>query len=131
MLRSVALKANQNVLVESLNGKFRNECLNQRWFRSIEEADSKIKQWRMHYNNERPHSSLNYMAPVAFANQAAKNELSHPRSGNNLGGKVKCNRRSMYQKTPRLGRRNSQQVRYSLLVASRHVARGGSLWEGK
>ncbi len=64
-------KPTQNALVESLNGKFRNECLNQQWFRSIEEADSKIKQWRMHYNNERPHSSLNYMAPVAFANQAA------------------------------------------------------------
>jgi|TARA_B100000959_G_scaffold28641_1_gene27607 putative transposase len=57
--------------VESLNGKFRNECLNQQWFRSIEEADSKIKQWRIHYHNERPHSSLNYMASAAFANQAA------------------------------------------------------------
>jgi putative transposase len=64
-------KPTQNVLVESLNGKFRNECLNQHWFRSIEEADSKIKQWRLHCNSERPRSSLNYMAPAAFANQAA------------------------------------------------------------
>jgi putative transposase len=60
----------QNAFVESLNGKFGSECLNQHWFRPIGGADRKIKQWRLHYNNERPHSSLNYMTPVAFTNQA-------------------------------------------------------------
>lgn len=64
-------KPTQNAFVESLNGKFRNECLNQHWFRSIQEAREIIKQWRHHYNYERPHSSLNYMTPVAFANRAA------------------------------------------------------------
>ena len=64
-------KPTQNTFVESLSGKFRNEYLNQYWFGSIEEVDSKIKQWRMNFNNERPRSSLNYMAPVTFANQAA------------------------------------------------------------
>lgn len=64
-------KPTQNAFVESLNGKFRNECLNQHWFRSIEEARNEINQWRQHYNNERPHSSLNYLPPVAFAKQAA------------------------------------------------------------
>ncbi len=64
-------KPTQNAFVESLNGKFRNECLNQHWFRSIDEARDEINQWRQHYNNERPHSSLNYMPPVAFAKQAA------------------------------------------------------------
>lgn len=64
-------KPTQNAFVESLNGKFRNECLNQHWFRSINEARSIIDQWREHYNHERPHSALNYMTPVAFANRAA------------------------------------------------------------
>lgn len=64
-------KPTQNAFVESLNGKLRNECLNLHWFRSIEEARDKIKQWRDHYNHQRPHSSLNYMSPVAFAKQAA------------------------------------------------------------
>lgn len=64
-------KPTQNAFVESLNGKFRNECLNQHWFRTIEEARYEIEQWRHHYNHVRPHSSLNYMPPVAFANRAA------------------------------------------------------------
>lgn len=64
-------KPTQNAFIESLNGKFRNECLNQNWFRSIEEAKRDITQWRDHYNTIRPHSSLNYMTPLAFANQAA------------------------------------------------------------
>ena len=64
-------KPTQNAFVESFNGKFRDGCLNQHWFRSIEEARNEIDQWRLHYNNERPHSSLNYLTPVAFANEAA------------------------------------------------------------
>lgn len=64
-------KPTQNAFVESLNGKFRNECLNQQWFRSIEEARQIIDNWRNHYNHERPHSALNYMTPVVFANRAA------------------------------------------------------------
>lgn len=64
-------KPTQNAFIESLNGKFRNECLNQNWFRSIEGADREIMKWREHYNTVRPHSSLNYLTPVAFANQAA------------------------------------------------------------
>jgi len=64
-------KPTQNAFVESLNGRFRDACLNQHWFRSIEEARYEIDQWRHHYNNERPHSSLNYLSPVAFAKKAA------------------------------------------------------------
>ncbi len=64
-------KPTQNAFVESLNGKFRNECLNQHWFRSIDEARHIINDWREHYNHKRPHSALNYMTPVAFANRAA------------------------------------------------------------
>ncbi len=64
-------KPTQNAFIESFNGKFRNECLNQHWFRTIEEAKEIIEQYRRHYNHERPHSSLNYMTPVAFAKKAA------------------------------------------------------------
>ncbi len=64
-------KPTQNAFVESLNGKFRNECLNQHWFRTLEEARFEIDQWREHYNTIRPHSSLGYMPPVEFARKAA------------------------------------------------------------
>jgi putative transposase len=64
-------KPTQNAFVESLNGKFRNECLNQHWFRTMEEARFEIEQWRKHYNNVRPHSSLNYMPPVEYARKVA------------------------------------------------------------
>ena len=64
-------KPTQNAFVESLNGKFRNECLNQHWFRTLDEAGYEIELWREHYINVRPHSSLNYMSPVEYAKQAA------------------------------------------------------------
>ncbi len=64
-------KPTQNAFCESLNGKFRNECLNQHWFRTLAEARYEINQWRDHYNHVRPHSSLGYQSPVDFAKQAA------------------------------------------------------------
>ena len=64
-------KPTQNAFVESFNGKFRDSCLNQHWFRSLNDATKIIDLWRAHYNNERPHSSLNYLTPVAFAKKAA------------------------------------------------------------
>lgn len=59
----------QNGFVESLHGKFRDECLNREWFKSIQEATIVIEQWRQFYNAKRPHSSLNYLTPAAFAAQ--------------------------------------------------------------
>jgi putative transposase len=64
-------KPTQNAFVESLNGKFRNECLNQHWFRTLDEAKYEIDQWREHYNHVRPHSSLNYLPPAVYAKQVA------------------------------------------------------------
>jgi putative transposase len=64
-------KPTQNAFIESLNGKFRDNCLSLHWFKSMEDAKEKIDTWRNDYNNVRPHSSLNYMTPVAFANKAA------------------------------------------------------------
>ena len=53
-------KPTQNAFVESFNGKFRDDCLNQSLFRSIKEAKELIEDWRIDYNEVRPHSALSY-----------------------------------------------------------------------
>jgi putative transposase len=57
----------QNAFIESFNGKFRDECLNQNWFVSLDEARRIIEAWRVDYNTVRPHSSLGYRTPAEFA----------------------------------------------------------------
>jgi len=57
----------QNAFVESFNGKFRDECLNEHWFTSLSDARKTIEDWRIDYNNHRPHSSLGYLTPVEYA----------------------------------------------------------------
>ncbi len=57
----------QNAFIESFNGKFRDECLNQNWFVSLDDARRIIEAWRVDYNTVRPHSSLGYRAPEEFA----------------------------------------------------------------
>ncbi|MDC9642655.1 IS3 family transposase, partial [Xanthomonas euvesicatoria] len=47
-----------NAMVESFNGRLRQECLNAHWFLSLADARSKIEAWRRFYNEERPHSAL-------------------------------------------------------------------------
>jgi len=56
----------QNGTNESFNGKFRDECLGMEWFRTRSEAKVRIETWRQHYNDVRPHSSLNKQTPQAF-----------------------------------------------------------------
>jgi putative transposase len=56
----------QNGADESFNGKFRDECLSMEWFRSRAEARVLIEIWRRHYNEVRPHSSLDYRTPAEF-----------------------------------------------------------------
>jgi putative transposase len=56
----------QNVTNESFNGKLRDECLSMEWFRNRLEAKVIIEDWRRHYNEIRPHSSLNYRNPAQF-----------------------------------------------------------------
>jgi putative transposase len=57
----------QNAYVESFNGRLRDECLNANWFTSLHDARRKIEEWRQDYNQQRPHSSLGYLSPAAFA----------------------------------------------------------------
>jgi len=60
-------KPTQNGQIESFNGRFRAECLDQEWFGSLDEARETIEAWRLTYNSERPHSSLGYLPPDTWA----------------------------------------------------------------
>ncbi len=53
----------QNGHVESFHGRLRDECLNASWFRTLNDVRSTLASWRREYNEERPHSSLNYRTP--------------------------------------------------------------------
>jgi putative transposase len=64
-------KPTQNAFVESFNGKFRDECLNEERFQSISHARSIIETWRVDYNTERPHSGLNGLSPKEFIEKTA------------------------------------------------------------
>ncbi len=57
----------ENAYVESFNGKFRDECLNEHWFVSLVDAKATIEAWRIDYNMVRPHSSLAGRTPTQFA----------------------------------------------------------------
>ena len=61
----------ENGFMESFNGKFRDECLNENWFLDLMDARRKIEEWRCDYNQARPHSALGYRTPEEFAAQAA------------------------------------------------------------
>lgn len=62
-------KPNQNAYAESFNARFRDECLNQHWFMSLGDAKALIEAWRVEFNEERPHSSLDNKTPKEFANE--------------------------------------------------------------
>jgi putative transposase len=61
----------ENAYVESFNGKFRDECLNEHWFVSVADAQATIEAWRIDYNTVRPHSSLAGATPEQFARISA------------------------------------------------------------
>jgi putative transposase len=60
-------KPTDNALIEAFNGRFRQECLNESWFLSLEDAREQVEEWRQHYNRERPHGALGNVPPVEFA----------------------------------------------------------------
>ena len=59
----------ENGYIESFNGRLRDECLNVEWFNSLAQARQMLSTWRMHYNEQRPHSSLADRTPASFARQ--------------------------------------------------------------
>ena len=60
-------KPAQNAFIESFNGKFRDEGLNQSWYTSLEDAQQIIEAWRTDYNTVRPHRNLGYQTPEQYA----------------------------------------------------------------
>ncbi len=71
-------KPNQNAYVESFNGRFRDECLNEHWFVSLAHARTVIETWRQEYNDERPKKSLGGLTPAQYAKQLAARPLTMP-----------------------------------------------------
>jgi putative transposase len=66
-------KPTQNAYIESFNGKFRDECLNDHYFNNLAHARALIAEWRRDYNEARPHSSLGRIPPAQFAAQHRSN----------------------------------------------------------
>ena len=71
-------KPMQNGLVESLIGRLRDECLNEHLFKSLPAARQTLELWRVDYNTQRPHTSLDGLTPFVFANQSA---MDHNHNG--------------------------------------------------
>lgn len=74
----------QNGYIESFNGKFRDECLNEHWFQTLQQARTEIAIWRKDYNEVRPHSSLGRISPAEFAQRHRNNGLQPPASNNDI-----------------------------------------------
>jgi transposase InsO family protein len=66
----------ENAYVESFNGKLEDECLDREEFATLKEAKVLVEDWRLHYNTRRPHSSLEYQTPAAFAASCAAAPLA-------------------------------------------------------
>jgi putative transposase len=83
-------KPMQNGFVESLNGRFRDGCLNEHPFRGLHAARQIIEAWRIDYNRHRPHTSLRGLTPNEFATRSTKDhtenrvQLPARRSGGNV-----------------------------------------------
>jgi putative transposase len=67
-------KPNENAYIESFNGKFRDECLNEHRFVTMAQARRIIEAWRVEYNTERTHSSLGDLTPEEFAEECLARE---------------------------------------------------------
>lgn len=83
-------KLTDNAMIESFNGRVRDECLNLNWFLSLEDAQAKIERWRLDYNGSRFHTSLGGRTPWEFARcrlakqqigEVSKRPNPHPMAG--------------------------------------------------
>lgn len=62
----------ENAYIESFNGRFRDECLNEHWFTSLADARHVIEGWRQDYNQVRPHSALGNRTPSVYAQEISR-----------------------------------------------------------
>lgn len=70
-------KPTDNAFIETINGSLRDECLNAHRFESVDHAKDVIEQWRVDYNETRPHMALGNIPPRAFADQAGNSTDRH------------------------------------------------------
>ena len=74
----------ENGYIESFHGRFREECLNEHWFLTLDDARETIENWRLDYNRLRPHSSIGYLTPeefrMGYANVESKTRFPHSHS---------------------------------------------------
>lgn len=87
------------------HGKFGEECLNEHWFLTLDNARDTIESWRIDCGQVRPHSALNYLTPEEFATGYAAKlnpECSHLRGltegGSSVGTHPHCRRRHFYKR---------------------------------
>ena len=69
-------KPNQKAYIESFNGRFRDECLNEHWFTSLQHARVVVETWRKEYNEERPKRSLGGLTPTDYAKTLIQKQLN-------------------------------------------------------
>lgn len=67
-------KPQDNAFIESFNGRFRDECLNAHWFLTMDDAKEKIEKWRLEYNTDRMHGSLDGLTPLEFKQRYEKSQ---------------------------------------------------------
>lgn len=65
----------ENGFIESFNGKLRDECLNTELFFSVADARQKLERWRRDYNEQRPHSALGGLAPLAYLRRVVEKSM--------------------------------------------------------
>lgn len=71
----------QNAVIESFNGRLRDECLNQHWFLDLVDARRTVEAWRLDSNRARPHSALGYRPPPRFARLSTSTDSTTLLSG--------------------------------------------------
>ena len=76
----------QNAFVESFNGRFRDECLNEHWFVSLADARERIEDWRRDYNTLRPHRSLGQLTAEEYASRLTSLQAPPAPSGTQATG---------------------------------------------
>ncbi len=64
-------KPTDNAYAEAFNARVRAECLDQAWFPDLNDARRKVEDWRVEYNDERPHSAIGDMPPMALLDLAS------------------------------------------------------------
>ncbi len=76
-------KPTDNAFIEAFNSKFRSECLNAHWFMNLDDARSKMEDWRRYYNEERPHSGIGQKVPILLHNTGGASSPSLAKEAKN------------------------------------------------